>query len=706
MMIRLIFKFDGQTVERSFSQSTVTIGLDSPDLEGLPLNSSELDREHLKFVEQNGEIYAINEANDPFTTLNGRPFGRKKLVGGDQLEVGQIEILYSGTTETGKNLPDSFDPETKSATLASFEEDDDLKSLIAQVEDLEHEDDEEGQEPSSVIIHQNMSFTHEQERQPARWRPHKEAAEEYEQQREDPYRSQTSIWGSVIAYVAVLLAIIATLGSGLYFTFSEQSDAQEFITAEGVADISMAFTYAHQHQIKPAHQNWSDGDFINNMLAKFLPEGTRSYASVDRQSNFTNTDYLLRVYWTPDLSRFLLIAQPNPTLLQWLLPRATIVIDSQSMELRHTTELKELNRLLANPSPLDGDNAAAIFKLISEAKLVRLATLAQETGHTEFNPPASLSQTRSTATSLVYNAPRYYLFAQPLMQALADSQEGKEQRILEELLRSWRKFPDLVLYAKEDKKIANSAFNTLKERFPKETFLVAYIGAGSNTAEILTEPLEDLSHADLQEQESTPVDQQELERLAQRKHTLKPLSKQIKQWLDTHTSTPQTDFYDKLTSFIQGYHDRDLALQGYPAEKLVTLAFPNLQGGSRTNEEGVVSQEMADAILEQFQTFADQIQEAKTLGQLQATAREVALWEKSARTATSTRFSAFSNKLRAQLLRRLELLLFSAASPLQQEDLQPRQRVVVQSILNNIGIEDPYQRDYYLKEFDLLVERN
>ena len=116
--------------------------------------------------------------------------------------------------------------------------------------------------------------------------------------------------------------------------------------------------------------------------------------------------------------------------------------------------------------------------------------------------------------------------------------------------------------------------------------------------------------------------------------------------------------------------------------------------------------ENTEILQEKLQQFSNQIQGAKTLVQLQMVVREIALWEKPARERSPTRFAVMSNKLKALSLRRLELLLFSAASPLGAEDLQPRQRVVVQSILNNVGVDDPYQRDYYLKEFDLLVERN
>lgn len=720
MMIRLIFKIRGQTVEKSFSQSTVTIGLESPDIEGLPLDTSELDRDHLRFVDQNGEIYAINQANDPFVTLNGRPFGRKKLSGGDRLEIGEMEILFTGgpAGNTAKSLSEVLDQKIrKVASPPAADSDDDLSALIAQVEGLENEEDEPTEEPAPVIIHQNPPLSNDSFRtSQSQWRHQREETEEFHQSDED-FSSKPSIWGSVIAYVAVLLAIIAAVGSGVYFTFSEQSDTQEFLAAEGLADISMAFTYAHLYQIKPAHQNGLDPDFIHETLVKFLPEEAVPYVQLDKQSHFVNTEYLLRAYSTPDLSRFVLIAQPNPTLLQWILPRETIVIDSQSMELRRTTDIKELNRLLANPNPLDGMNAAMIFKLLNGAELVRLSTLAQETGHMEFNPPANLSHVRLAAASLVYNAPRYHLFTQPLILALAGgtTQEGEEQRALEDLLRTWKGFPNLVLYAKDNKELANRAFKSLKERFPHETFLVGYLGPNSDNSTILTEPLPyneplDPYLYDFQGQEATAIleapvtHDEETMRLASRKRELRPIAKAIKRLFDVNTSAPESDFYDKLNVLLEDYKRHDLGLQPKTEALVLAVEEPSLRVVQ--TEEDETSREAIDAVQDKFQRFSDQIQETKSLLQLQIVARDIALWEKLAREEAPARFSILSNKLKTQSLRRLELLLFSATSPLNQEDLQPRQRVVVQSILNNVGVDDPYQRDYYLKEFDLLVERN
>ncbi len=60
----------------------------------------------------------------------------------------------------------------------------------------------------------------------------------------------------------VIVAILAAVGSGVYFTFNEKNDEREFIAAQGLADMSMALTYAQMHQLKPLNQNWGDPDFL------------------------------------------------------------------------------------------------------------------------------------------------------------------------------------------------------------------------------------------------------------------------------------------------------------------------------------------------------------------------------------------------------------------------------------------------------------
>ncbi len=57
----------------------------------------------------------------------------------------------------------------------------------------------------------------------------------------------------------------------------------------------------------------------------------------------------------------------------------------------------------------------------------------------------------------------------------------------------------------------------------------------------------------------------------QRKRELKPLAKQIKQWLDVHSTNPQEDFYEKLSTLIQSYRERDFAILGKPAEELTAV---------------------------------------------------------------------------------------------------------------------------------------
>ncbi len=116
----------------------------------------------------------------------------------------------------------------------------------------------------------------------------------------------------------------------------------------------MALTYAQMHQLKPLNQNWGDPDFLKDILTKVLPPDYPSLVEQDKQEPFRNCPYMLRVYTSNDLSHFLLIAQPEPNLLQWLISRETILLDSRTMELHKIRDLRALNRLLADPRPLEG----------------------------------------------------------------------------------------------------------------------------------------------------------------------------------------------------------------------------------------------------------------------------------------------------------------------------------------------------------------
>src|SRR5690606_8087270 len=98
--------------------------------------------------------------------------------------------------------------------------------------------------------------------------------------------------------------------------------------------------------------------------------------------------------------------QPAPNLMQWLVHKKTLVVDSSTMEMRKISDLKALNRLLANPDPLEGSNGEDIHHLIKEGGLMSLNSLAGHKNHWGFSPPKTLGFIRPGAENYIYNAPR------------------------------------------------------------------------------------------------------------------------------------------------------------------------------------------------------------------------------------------------------------------------------------------------------------
>lgn len=180
-------------------------------------------------------------------------------------------------------------------------------------------------------------------------------------------RNNWKLIGTLIFTVLLIIAII--LGT-IYLTLSGRSTQEELQAAEDVADVTMALAYAQIHHINPHKQNWSDPDFLRNNLTAVLTPNYPSPASIDAHGQFSNCPYILRIYTSNDLSQFLVIAQPAPNILNWLIPKSSIIVDSKSMELRKINDLKALNRLLVNTNTLDGTNAVEVSNLAKQGELI------------------------------------------------------------------------------------------------------------------------------------------------------------------------------------------------------------------------------------------------------------------------------------------------------------------------------------------------
>ena len=273
------------------------------------------------------------------------------------------------------------------------------------------------------------------------------------------------------------LLIVSVVAVEAYLRGAEKSDLEELLAAEALADIAMALTYAQFHHITPEQHNWSDPEFIQNNLMAILPSNSASGMHLNSVGCFSNCGYILRVYTSNDLSRFLIVAHPTPSWFQWLISKAAILVDSSSMELKKIRDLKSLNRMLTNLNTFDGINVALISDLINAADTIQLAHLARALKKPEFQPPRALQFLRPGAQNLIYNAPRYHVFDDALLkktsQFVSMHTSSHEQSMLKAELEFLKQLPNLVLYTVDSVASSKESIAALKIIAPDMKFMLA-----------------------------------------------------------------------------------------------------------------------------------------------------------------------------------------------------------------------------------------
>src|SRR5690606_12499735 len=136
--------------------------------------------------------------------------------------------------------------------------------------------------------------------------------------------------------------------------------------------------------------------------------------------------------------------------MQWLVHKKTIVLDSATMDMRKITDLKAINRLLANPNPLAGTNGEELNRLIRAGRLMALNSLAGHKNHWGSSPPEALGYMRPGAENYIYNAPRYYPFGEEFLRKAIDlyGNPGSPSDIafIQDEMEELSNFPNIVLY--------------------------------------------------------------------------------------------------------------------------------------------------------------------------------------------------------------------------------------------------------------------
>ncbi len=520
-MIKLTVTLNSQQdASRSFDKAVVLIGSGEADLS---LPGENLESIHVKIMETEGRFIIINQANDPFATLNGAPFAKRTIRNGDALQIGNATILFEGEISARESWTQSEEQlqEVLEKAIAAKQnlranpssqlniEEIDIEKELAQLEEMglreEWAAEIENDADVDALLRQlegskvrNVASNQIQTQLPIA-APKRASLKDYdlndfEEKQEirknagsDTYLPQVEEkgwnWKLITSFISTLLLLGLLLALFFYFSMKAKNREEELRVAEGLSDISMALTYAQFNHIQPRNQNWTDPEFLKNNLISVLASEYSPITSLDMHGLFNNSNYILRIYNSSNLSHYVIIAQPAPSLSQWVLPRAAIVVDSNDMELRKLTDLKTLNRLMLNPNPLDGSGTSEVSQLIKQGKLMPLSLLAVKTHKQGFNAPKALPLLRPGAENLIYNAPRYYRFGEQFLKkvvSVAAAGNGDDIGQLQQQIANLSQYADIVLYASQGMQWTVRAQKILNSILPNNKLLLAYLKLNSS----------------------------------------------------------------------------------------------------------------------------------------------------------------------------------------------------------------------------------
>ncbi len=411
-MFRLISNPDSSPNTFVFDADVIVLGHSEEGKVDFLLLDSTLEEKHLRILATPEGYLIENTAQDPFATVNDLPFGKKRLASGDRIHVGSLTLLF----EEG------------------------IKAVL---------------EPSEKVLEEKIEVL------PIGHTP-----------RLVEKKSPVFV-GSIV--LLCLLSLFSLLKAGVDFLERER-EAEEHIAIQVVADTTMALAFAKIHEIGKDRQIFSDPHFMEKSLSAVLGK-TDSYAvGVDAQGRFKEIPYILRIYTSPDLGQFLVMAQPMATLFNWFTPKGSFVVDSSLMDLRKVEKIKELNRLLVYlNAPEEGNTyAERVTDFLKEQQQVSLLELGNKNPGKGYSPPQELSHVKPGAENYIYNAPRYYLFTNPVVREVSNLLEGsfgKSVSQLKGVLENFSFFKDTVFYTTQGSTHARQLKSALKMWMDQDFFV-------------------------------------------------------------------------------------------------------------------------------------------------------------------------------------------------------------------------------------------
>lgn len=552
---------------------------------------------------------------------------------------------------------------------------------------------------------------------------------------------KTSNWKLFFTVMLALISLLAICFAVFYTNLNDKAKKDEIAAAEAISDVAMALTYAQINHINPLTQNWSNPEFLRNNFSAIVPPDCAFLADIDSHGKFNNCPYILRIYTNNDFSNFLVVALPEATLLQWLIPKSAIFVHSETMELRKIEDLRALNRLLVNPHTLNGANGQEITNLVKNGTLIPLTYLSAETKNLGFAPPKALALRRPGAENLIHNAPRYYQFSETYVERalnLNKSSENSREDLakLQQEIAHILKLPNLILYSSDGIEAAIQAEKAFSTFIPFGKFLNGYVifdtsGIISGSRLVMEEdykkPYLNLTteiakmelSKDAENQHMHPAEFQLLALSSARSQALASIAKEINLLLDSQIQTYNPKFGEKLadlaiqfqqkdieekekigkvlTELYEGYSDIPLAhmLPHTKSAGLEHIVAEMLLRQSENLSEENLSQELIGAQLQM-------IKKAKTFAELDESATKAVNLLSLKLIPNPEQLIAYQNETKGLVTEKLEEFLLSSKSPMDTSEFTAENRNLLNHILEISWIHNSHETSFYLNEFDLL----
>jgi hypothetical protein len=703
-MIKLTVNPKSNPVVHNFQKKVVLIGTGSASEIDLILDDSGQDCIQIKILDQKKYFLAINVTHNPLIKVNGHTFRKKILKNDDLLQIDQTSIIFN----------DDLASQTDNSNENKYYISDDF--------------DDEGENWNATDLKKKAILS-----------PY------------EIYHPLTN-WKLWIVILLSFLSFAFICSSVVYVKILESTERYEIKAAEGVADVAMALTYAQINHINPLTQNWSNPDFLKNNFAAIVPSDYSFLDNIDSHGEFNNCPYLLRIYTNNDFSTFLVVALPEPRILQSIVPKKAIFVHSKTMELRKIEDLRALNRLLVNPNTLDGVNGVEITNLVKNGTLIPLSVLSLETKSQGFSPPKALSLRRPGAENLIYNAPRYYQFSETYVRralSLIKSTENASYELarLQQEMLQMSKLPNLVLYTSDGIESAIQAEKAFSAFTPFAKFLNAYVifnseGYISGSHLIMEEdsnrPLSTFSNmnflkedfneiAMLNETAPSTLDSNEAKHPLQlqlsalsstRSQSLQTVAKKINDLLNDQINAYHPEFSGKLADLAIQFQQKDMEEKDKITKTLTELyedysSLPLSEVLSHTKTAGlehIIAEILRDrAVVLDEQDLSDElvgaqlqmIKKAKTFEELHESISKAVDLLSLKSIPNLEVLIAYQNQTKSLVTEKLEEFLLSPRFPLPKTEFQLNNRNILNHILEISWITDPCEASFYLGEFDL-----